>query len=110
MAEPQLMTYFESFKTDQLGNVFMTDILDVKPFSKIDLEIIQWPQAPVTMTVSCTMGKLSGETLAETVASFPLGTAAEIHTFDVNGPEFSVVLEGGPPNTDVPVQAWVFLH
>jgi hypothetical protein len=47
--------------------------------------------------------------LAETVGQFPLGTAGLIHTFDVVGPEFSVVLTGGPPKTKVPIQAWLFL-
>ncbi len=74
------------------------------------LEIIQWPHAAVSMTVSCAMGKITGQTLAQTVAQFTLGTAGQIHTLDVVGPEFSVVLTGGPPSTDVPIQAWVFLN
>jgi hypothetical protein len=106
----KLNTYFQTFKTDQLGQIFMTGILDVKPYSKVNIEIIQWPHAPVTMTVGCMMGKISGSTLAQTVGQFPLGTAGIIHTFEVVGPEFSVVLTGGTPNTDVPIQAWVFLH
>jgi hypothetical protein len=64
----------------------------------------------VSMTVNCEIGKLSGTTLGETVATFPLGTAGQIHSFNVIGPEFSVVLTGGPATTDVPIQAWVFLH
>ena len=63
------------------------------------------------MTVVCDIGKITGETLAQTVGQFPLGTTAQIHTFDVIGPEFSGVLTGGgPPSTAVPIQAWVFLH
>jgi hypothetical protein len=111
MAAPQLNTYFQTFKTDNLGQIFMTGILNVEAFSKVNLEIIQFPPAPVTMTVNCDMGKISGSTLAQSVAQFPLSTnVAQIHTFDVIGPEFSVVLSGGPSNTDVPIQAWVFLH
>jgi hypothetical protein len=34
----------------------------------------------------------------------------QIHTFDVISPEFSVVLTGGPADTDVPIQALVFLN
>ena len=56
------------------------------------------------------MGKISGSTLAQTLAQFPLGTAGQIHSFSVTGPEFSLILTGGPPNTDVPIQAWVFLN
>ena len=106
----KLITYFQTFKTDPLGQIFMTGILDVQTYNKVNVEIIQWPHAPVSMNVSCNMGKISGQTLAQTVGQFPLGTAASIHTFEVVGPDFSVVLTGGPPNTDVPIQAWVFLH
>ncbi len=66
--------------------------------------------AAVNMTVSCNIGKITGQTLAQTVAQFALGTAGQIHTINVIGPEFSVVLTGGPANTEVPIQAWVFLH
>jgi hypothetical protein len=110
MATPVFNTYFQTFKTDALGQIFMTGILSVQDFSQIDLEIIQWPHAAVSMTVTCDIGKLSGTTLGETVATFPLGTAGQIHSFNVIGPEFSVVLTGGPATTDVPIQAWVFLH
>ena len=110
MAAPELKTYFQTFKTDHLGQIFMTGILNVEVYSKVNFEIIQWPHVAVAMTVTCDMGKLSGSTLAQTVGQFTLGTAGTIHTFDVVGPEFSIVLTGGPPNTDVPIQAWVFLH
>jgi len=43
-----------------LGQIFMTGILNVEAFSKVNLEIIQWPHAPVNMTVLCDMGKISG--------------------------------------------------
>jgi hypothetical protein len=110
MAAPVLHTYFQTFKTDNLGQIFMTGILDVQHYSSINVEIIQWPHAAVNMIVSCNIGKISGQTLAQTVGQFPLGTAGLIHTFNVTGPEFSVVLTGGSANTDVPIQAWVFLH
>src|SRR5580692_8215717 len=110
MATPELKTYFQTFKTDSLGQIFMTGILNVEAFGKVHVEIVQFPTAAVSMTVVCDMGKLSGTTLAQTIGQFPLGTAGQIHTFDVIGPEFSLVLTGGPPNTDVPIQAWIFLH
>lgn len=108
--QPELKTYFKTLKTDHLGQIFLTGILDVKDFNKVSVEIIQWPHTAVQMTVQCMMGKITGTTLAQLVAQFPLGTTAQIHAFDVIGPEFSVVLTGAPPNTDVPIQAWVFLH
>lgn len=110
MAAPQLHSYFQTFKTDNLGQIFMTGVLNIEAYNMVNLEIIQWPHAAVNMTVSCSIGKISGLTLAQGVAQFPLGTAGQIHTFSVVGPEFSVVLTGGAPNTDVPIQAWVFLH
>jgi hypothetical protein len=110
MATPKLLTYFQTFKTDPLGQIFVTGIQDVKDFNKVSVEIIQWPHAAVSMNVNCNMGKLSGATLAEMVGQFPLGTTAAIHTFSVVGPEFSVILTGGPASTDVPIQAWVFLN
>jgi hypothetical protein len=110
MSTPQLNSYFQTFKTDHLGQIFLTGILNVQAFNSINFEIIQWPHAAVNMTVMCNIGKITGQTLAQTVAQFPLGTAGQIHTFSVIGPEFTVVLTGGPANTDVPIQAWVFLH
>ena len=110
MPTPQLKTYFQAFKTDNLGQIFMTGVLNVQDYNKVNLEIIQWPHAAVSMPVMCNMGKISGTTLAQTLAQFPLGTAGQIQSFSVVGPEFSVVLTGGPPNTDVPIQAWVFLN
>ncbi len=110
MTAPVLHTYFQTLKTDHLGQIFLTGILDVKGFTKVNVEIIQWPHAAVSMTVSCNIGKFSDETLAQTVGQFPLGTAGTIHSFPVIGPEFSLVLTGGPANTDVPIQAWVFLN
>ena len=62
------------------------------------------------MTVSVHMGKISGSTLSATVGSFALNSATIIHKFAVVGPEVSVVLTGGPPNTTVGINAWVFLH
>jgi len=110
MASPLLNTYFSTFKTDNLGQIFLTGILNVEAYNSISVEIIQWPHAAVNMSVTCDIGKISGQTLAQAVAQFPLGTAGQIHTFNVVGPEFSIVLTGGPANTEVPIQAWVFLH
>jgi hypothetical protein len=110
MPTPHLTTYFSSYRTDAHGQIFLTSPVNVEQFSKINLQIVQWPHTPVTMTVNCVIGKISGTTLSQVVASFPLGTSGPIHTFDVIGPEFNVVLTGGPANTDVPIEAWLFLR
>jgi len=109
-AEPVLKTYFHTFKTGQGGVIDLTGILDVRHFNKVSVEIIQGPHSTVPMNVVCCMGKISGSTLGQVLAQFPLATTAQIHAFDVIGPDFNVSLTGGPPNTDVPIEAWVFLH
>jgi hypothetical protein len=117
MPAPQLHTFFATFTTDNLGQINVQDhhlggILNIEAFSKVNVEIVQWPQAatPLSMTVQCNMGKISGPTLAQTVGKFPLSIDGAIHTFDVVGPEFVLALTGGPPNTAVPLQAWIFIH
>jgi hypothetical protein len=110
MPRSQLLTYFEPFETDAHGQIFTTGPLDVSEFSKVNLQITQFPHVAVAMTVNCLMGKISGQTLSQLLASFPLGTTGPIHSFDVIGPEFNLILTGGPPNTSVPIQAWLFLN
>jgi hypothetical protein len=110
LATPQLLTFFQTFTTDQFGQIFLTGILDIKPYTKVDLEIIQFPSNVPNMTVQVFMGKLSGSTLGSVVGSFALGTQGTIRAFNVVGPEASVVILGGPPNTAVNIQAWLFLQ
>lgn len=110
MATTKLLTYFDTYATNHLGDIWLTGILDVQAFRKVHFEILQWPHAPVHMTVTCSMGKLSGQTLGQLVGEFALGTPAVIHSFEVIGPEFNVVLTGGPAETKVPLQAWIFMN
>ena len=49
----------------------MTGIVNVAPYNTVNLEIIQWPHAPVTMNVICMMGKITGSTLAERTRAIP---------------------------------------
>jgi len=114
MATPQLLDLNGSYTTDSLGQIFLNvPALDVTTFEKIHFEILQWPQQPgLKMTVRCAIGKTRGpgDTLAEYIAEFPLADAPKIRSFEVIGPDFWVVLEGGPANVTVPIQAWIFLH
>ena len=102
-------TYFQPFTTDAHGQIEVTGILDIKDYQLAHVEIIQHPGNVPNLTVEVHMGKISGSTLAQVVASFPLG-AATIHTLNVVGPEMSVWVLGGPPNTTVQIQGWLFLH
>lgn len=106
---PHLLTYFNTYTTDHLGQIFLTGIVNIEKYRKADFEIIEFPFS-VSMNVQCDMGKISGATLAASVGQFPLGTTAQINSFDVRGPEMSCVLTGGPANTAVAIQAWLFLH
>jgi len=110
LSTPQLLTYFQSFNTDQFGQIFLSGILDIRDYKEVDLEILQSPGSVPNITVGVHMGKISGSTLSATVGSFALNSATVIHKFAVVGPEVSVVLTGGPPNTSVGINAWVFLH
>ena len=110
MATPQLKTYFKKFKSDQFGQIQMTGILNIKPFHKVNLEIINFPNPIQNLTVAVHMGKISGQTLSQEIEHFALGGPVLIHTYDVIGPELAVWVMGAPPNTNVDIQAWVFLH
>jgi hypothetical protein len=105
----RIENYFQTFTTDAHGQIQLTGILDIKDFQLVHLEIIQHPGSVPNLTCEVVMGKISGTTLAQSVGSFPLGPAT-IHTFKVVGPEMAVWVRGGPPNTAVQLQAWVFLH
>jgi hypothetical protein len=72
-------------------------------------------ESGINMTVNCEMGTYSGGdgggTLAQSVGQFALEFLQPvIHSFDVIGPEFRIVLTGGPPNTDVALQGWLLLQ
>lgn len=103
------MTYFQTYTTDRLGQIFLTGPLDATGFDQASLEIIQFPGRVPGLTVGVNGGKISGSTLAMTVDSFPLG-GVTVHSYDLDGPEISLVLTGGPANTPVNIQAWVYLH
>ena len=67
MATPQLKTYLKKFKSDQLGQIQITGILNIKPFHKVNLEIISFPSPIQNLTVAVHMGKISGQTLAQEI-------------------------------------------
>lgn len=102
-------TYFQTYTTDALGQIFLTGPLAAAGFDKASLEIIQFPGNVSGLTVSVAEGKITGSTLAQVIDSFPLG-GGTVHNYDLNGPEISLILTGGPPNTAVNIQAWVYLH
>jgi hypothetical protein len=106
---PQLNTYFQTFHSDQFGNIDLTGILDIKNFNTVNLEIDNFPNPIPNLEVSVRMGKISGTTLSQEIDHFSLGPLL-IRTYSVMGPDFTVTVMGAPPNTDVDIQAWVFLN
>lgn len=110
MAAPVLKTYFKKFKSDQLGQIQLTGILDIKPYATVNLEIINFPNPLPNLTVAVHMGKISGSTLAQGIDHFSLSGPTLIHTYPVIGPDLAVWIVGVPPATSIDVQAWVFLH
>jgi hypothetical protein len=77
-------------------------VIDVKKFRRVSILIGS------TKAGSCMMfmGKISGPTLSK---QFTLPLDGDIHTFDIVGPEMSLFLSGGKPNTKENVQLWVYL-
>lgn len=107
----RLLTFFNTFTTDNQGQIPLTGVHSLDGFSKVNIEIAQFPTTVPGVRAEVSMGKLTGTTVAQVVDSFPLPTRAPtIRTHDVVGPEFSVLLVGGPPNTAVGIQGWVYLH
>ena len=110
MAAPQLKTYFKKFKSDHLGQIQLTGIVNIRNFDTVNLEVTNWPDPIPNLTVAVHMGKISGATLAQEIDHFSLGGPVLIHTYSVAGPDLAVWIQGAPPKVDVKVQAWVFLH
>lgn len=76
--------------------------IDVTGFRRVSIMIGS------TKAKSCkmSMGKISGPTLS---CGFDIPLNYEIHTFEVVGPQMSILLKGGPPNSNEKVQLWVYL-
>ena len=76
--------------------------IDVSGFRKLSVRI----GSTRATSFRIAMGKISNTTLAY---PFDLPRNQRINTFDVVGPEMSLWLRGGPPNTTETVQLWLYL-
>ena len=108
MATPKLLTYNKKIKSDKHGTVWVTNIQNIRPYSMVNMEFINWPKQSYKLKFEVVMGKLSGWTLGQRVGTF--APAARIRSYRVVGPELNLWIKGAPPNKDVNVQGWVFLH
>jgi predicted small secreted protein len=116
VAAPLLTTYFKTFTSDQGGQIELTPILDIRAFRAVNVEVTaSYPNQIRVLRVEVNMGKISGDTLAQTIDRFPAAFPGHpgpvrIHTYRVMGPDLAVWVLGAPPNIDVAIQAWVFMH
>lgn len=78
-------------------------ILPVAGFKKMSMYIY----TKNAKSIEIYMGKISGSTLSQKIFAGP--PANKIHTFDVIGPEISIGLLGGPPNSTEHVKVWIYL-
>ena len=107
------ITYFRSYTADALGQVFLSGILDIRPFRRVHIEITQFPTKIAGLTAHVIMGKISGQTLAQEIDTFvlqPNQAGAVIRSYEVKGPDFSIVLDGAPANKLVGIEGWIFLN
>jgi hypothetical protein len=58
-------------------------------------------------SASMHMGKISGPTLCE---SYEIPLDFNAHTFEVIGPQMTLLLKDGPPNMSEKVQVWLYLR
>jgi hypothetical protein len=111
MADPRVMTFDKPFTTDSFGQIELTSPVNVRDYSTVNLCIVQLPETGVSINVTSQMGLFTAAPiLADTVDFFKLSANSVVHTYDVIGPEFAIFLTQGPPDTSVPIQAWIFLH
>jgi len=80
----------------------ITGPIDVSNFRRVSVMIGN------TKAKSCNiyMGKISGPTLA---GKFDIPLNHEVHTFEVVGPQMTLWLTEGPPNSNEQVKLWVYL-
>jgi hypothetical protein len=81
-----------------------SNALSADGYSRVSVEVRGTAK---TSSFDLIMGKISGSTLADRVAS--PAADGKIHTYEVIGPEIALLLKGTPNATDR-VQLWVYLH
>jgi hypothetical protein len=96
-------------KYSQFGEAFVN--LDPTVGGVIDVSGYRWVSIRIgsTKATSCemAMGKISNQTLAQ---AYNVPLDGKIHTFEINGPQMTLVLKGGQPNSTENVKMWVYLR
>jgi hypothetical protein len=52
VARPDFKTYIGTFRTDGAGQIFLTGILSVEAYNKVNVLIVQSSQSPVNIAAS----------------------------------------------------------
>jgi hypothetical protein len=110
LTAPQFLTYSQTFTTDQFGTIFLTGPLDISAYKEVDMAIAQFPTNVPNLRAVVQMGEIVPITLSSPAGVFAITTDGTNHVFNVTAPQANVLITGGPPNTAVAIQAWVFLH
>lgn len=76
--------------------------LDIAGYRQLSV----WVSAQNAVACTLMMGTISGETAAQ---AFPVPVDGNIHTFNVQGPEMALYMNG-PANAQDQIQLWVFLR
>jgi hypothetical protein len=79
-------------------------ILDIRQFRKVSIRV----GSTHATSFQVFMGKISNATLSE-IRLIVQPPDQKIHTLEVVGPEMTLFLMGGPPNSQEQVQLWVYL-
>jgi hypothetical protein len=77
-------------------------IMNITEFRRVSIRI----GSTTASSFDVFMGKIAGTTLA---VRFTLPVDNNVHTFNIVGPELSVSLKGGQPQSTEQVQLWVYL-
>jgi hypothetical protein len=103
---PKLIQYVDTpfLANYSAGGEARVLIISVDGYTKACVEVNGTPN---TKSFTVFMGKLSGTTLGDRVAT-DQAADAHIHTYPIVGPEMSLFLKG-PPNTSDKVLLWIYL-
>lgn len=100
---PAIIQYSQFAEAQVILDPQVGGIIDVSGFRRVSIRI----GSTNATSFSLFMGKISGATLSQ---EFNQPIDNQIHTFEVVGPEMSLHLNGGNPNSKEQVQLWVYLR
>ncbi len=100
---PAIIQYSQFAEAQVILDPQVGGIIDVSGFRRVSIRI----GSTNATSFSLFIGKISGATLSQ---EFSQPIDNQIHTFEVVGPQMSLFLKGGKPNSREEVQLWVYLR